>query len=193
MPFVFGNSGVTYLAYNLSSVDTEIVLGLGEGDKFPTVDNTSGEIMTIVVETRRTGEREVMHCTRRVGDQLTVLRGMEGTTPQSWLATETLLSHRVTAEVYTSFSDTQATDDLQIQVDANAADISANAADIAVLDSEATGTVARVTQNEADIAQNASDISTNTAKFDDYILKSSSTISSSNPSGGSSGDVWYKV
>jgi microcystin-dependent protein len=119
MSLVFSNNAVVLLVSELSSVSSSFVLSSGDGDLFPSV--SGGDTAKLTIQDRRTGAIEIMDLVNRVGDSLTVVRGREGTTAQTWPA-GSLLSHRVTAETLSAFlQDTDAADaaiaSLQSRVD----------------------------------------------------------------------------
>lgn len=92
--FVFANFSRSTLAARITASTTELRLAEGEGDRFPSPDGTYDEICSIIVKT--TTQYEVMYCTARSGDVLTVERGKEGTTAQVFAA-GTAVVHNVTA------------------------------------------------------------------------------------------------
>lgn len=101
MAFLFENKAVTYLGSSLSSIATSITLSGGEGAKFPAP--TGGDLVSLVLEDRLTGEFEIVYVTNRTGDVLTVQRAREDTTAQSWPIGSSL-SVRATAAVYEDFN-----------------------------------------------------------------------------------------
>ena len=81
----------------LNSVDntaTLLQLVSGGGDNFP--NPTSPNVCKVVVEDDQ-GNKEITHMTSRAGDNLTVVRGQEATTPKSFAA-GSRVELRVTAE-----------------------------------------------------------------------------------------------
>lgn len=77
------NNATGLLASNISSADTTVALASSAGSKFPSL--TSGDWFPVVV-VNGSGGLEVMRCTARTGDVLTVTRGQEGTTAMSFTA-----------------------------------------------------------------------------------------------------------
>lgn len=118
MTYKFTNKAITYLDTALGSTATTIVLALNEGDKFPALG--VGEECALVAEDRVAGTYEIMLCTARTGDQLTVVRGQEGTSGTSWAA-GTQLSLRATAAFYGGLATN--VDDLLTDVSANTGSI----------------------------------------------------------------------
>jgi hypothetical protein len=92
--FVFVNFARSTLAARISASATQLRLAEGEGDRFPEPDGTYDEICSIVL--KNSAQYEVMYCTGRVGDVLTVERGKEGTTAQIF-ALDTPVVHNATA------------------------------------------------------------------------------------------------
>jgi len=75
------NNATGLLAANINSSVTSISLASSAGSKFPTL--TVGDWCPIVV-VDGSGNLEIMRCTARSGDVLTVTRGQEGTTARSF-------------------------------------------------------------------------------------------------------------
>lgn len=82
--FLFANNATTTIAAPISAGDTTVTISPGSGNLFPSP--ISGEQFAFSMVDAATGTRhEVMYCTSRTGDVLTVTRGQEGTTAQTWL------------------------------------------------------------------------------------------------------------
>lgn len=82
---LFANNASTTLAAPASPSDTSLGLSAGSGSKFPSPSAGEGFVMTLV--DAATGlVNEIVLCTGRSGDTVTVQRGYESTTPRSWLA-----------------------------------------------------------------------------------------------------------
>ncbi len=82
---LFSNNASTTLATNLSSTATTLTVAAGAGALFPSP--TSGQAFTLtLIDAATQTKTEVMICTAVSGDTLTVVRGQEGTTAQTWLA-----------------------------------------------------------------------------------------------------------
>ena len=96
--FLFTNFGSAALAETVAAVDTTLTLVAGQGSLFPAPG--PGEVAALVLR-KPDGTPEIMHCTARVGDVLTVVRAQEGTVAQEWVVTgggdPVLVSNRVTA------------------------------------------------------------------------------------------------
>lgn len=92
--YVYRNNASAFLPNQLSAGATQVVLSVGDGDKFPSP--TGGAVAMLVLEDRRVGSREVVRLTNRNGDTLTILRAQEGTLAQSFNAGSTI-SQRLTA------------------------------------------------------------------------------------------------
>lgn len=83
----YSNNAQSVLAGSISDSQTTITLQAGGGAEFPTL--TSGEQFTATLTDAATGLlREIVVCTARTGDTLTVVRGQEGTTPLAWAAND---------------------------------------------------------------------------------------------------------
>jgi hypothetical protein len=80
--FLFANIAVSVLDSGISAGATTLTVSAGHGARFP--NPAAGQVFVIVVQSGTT--REVMHCTGRAADVLTVLRAQEGTTAQAFPA-----------------------------------------------------------------------------------------------------------
>jgi len=92
---LFANNASSRLLNDISPLQTSIQLLPGEGDRFPSPG--LNQIFKITVMDYVTGDREIMHCTARSGDVLTVERGREDTVAHAFVA-NTLVQLRITAE-----------------------------------------------------------------------------------------------
>ena len=96
---LFTNNAISLLQANISASDTTILLQPGLGAEFPQPVNP-GEFFLITLETIAAPlHREIIKVTGRTGDTLTgCVRAQEGTSSRSWVAFDTLVDHRITAE-----------------------------------------------------------------------------------------------
>lgn len=94
MTLLFSNNGTSRLYAATPAGSPTIRVQEGDGDKFPMP--VAPETFTVTVEDRRTGQVEIMMCTSRAGDIMTVTRGQEGTTAQNFLQFASV-SNRLTA------------------------------------------------------------------------------------------------
>lgn len=92
---LFANNASSALAVAISDSSLELELAVGEGDRFP--DPSPGQIFKITVVDFQAGIREIMHCTARNNDILTVERGQEDTVAGEF-PVGALVQLRVTAE-----------------------------------------------------------------------------------------------
>lgn len=83
--FLFANNAATTLATGISSTSTTLTLQAGSGALFPNPTNGNQFTVTMIDAITET-KTEIMYCTARSGDTLTVTRAQEGTTAQSWVA-----------------------------------------------------------------------------------------------------------
>jgi hypothetical protein len=97
---LFNNFARTILANSISAVDTVIPLSAGTGLLFPSP--SAGQYVPLVL-VDSAGNREVVHCTTRVVDNLTVTRGQEGTTARIFSAGDTI-GNRLTAQALADFT-----------------------------------------------------------------------------------------
>jgi microcystin-dependent protein len=96
MMLLFANNASSKLNAAIGSAVTTINVLPGDGARFPNPITANGEYFTVTVEDRRTGQVEIMNCTARNNDALTVTRAREGTIAQSFAALATV-SNRLTA------------------------------------------------------------------------------------------------
>lgn len=94
VPMLFANNASSRLFSSIDPITTSIRVENGDGAKFPSPG--PGEFFTVTVEDRRTGQIEIMKCTSRSTDVLTVVRAMEGTGAWSFALGATI-SNRLTA------------------------------------------------------------------------------------------------
>jgi len=97
---LYTNNAATGLVYPISAVDVTIYLNGGTGDLFPTP--TGGNFFYATLINQLTGSMEIVKCTARSGDIVTVVRGEEGTTPQAFAVGDGF-QLRVTAAGLNSF------------------------------------------------------------------------------------------
>lgn len=87
IPLVAANNASSTLASGISSSATSMSLATGGGALFPTL--SSGQYFVITMTSATTGIiGEIMHVTAVSGDTFTIVRAQEGTTAQSWNATD---------------------------------------------------------------------------------------------------------
>jgi hypothetical protein len=96
MTLLFANNASSRLFMTVSAVDTSIRVEAGHGVRFPQPAGDGSNSFTVTVEDRRTGQVEIMTCTSRSGDIMTVVRAQEGTTAQAF-AQYASVSNRLTA------------------------------------------------------------------------------------------------
>ena len=84
MSVLVTNNAVGYLLVGVNDAETSILLKSGQGSRFPSpVLDQDWFYVTVQNEE---GEMEVMKCTKRSGDTLTVQRGQDGTSSISFKA-----------------------------------------------------------------------------------------------------------
>ncbi len=93
--YLFTNNASSTLAANIGPTDTTLTVAAGEGTKFP-APGAGQQFNITVIDTG--GNYEVMTCTSRTGDTLTVTRGVESTTALSF-ASGSRVELRLTAAV----------------------------------------------------------------------------------------------
>lgn len=81
----FTNNAISSLAKAVSTSERVVTLANGEGAKFPTLANGDDFLLTVFQRTAGAeANHEIMRCTARAGDVLTVERGQEGTEPHEY-------------------------------------------------------------------------------------------------------------
>lgn len=91
----FSNNASALLAANINDVEVTISLEIGGGALFP---SPSGSQYFMAALQDADGNLEIVRCTARSFDNLTVVRGQEGTSGQSWTAGQTRFELRLTEE-----------------------------------------------------------------------------------------------
>lgn len=93
--FLFANNASSTLAGPISNSAVSLNLASGTGALFP--NPSAGQQFALTLNDAATGLlTEIMYCTARVADTLTVVRAQEGTVAQNWLAGD-LAANLVTA------------------------------------------------------------------------------------------------
>lgn len=90
---LFVNNATSALLGNVGPTDVSMAILNGEGGKFPAP--TDGFSFMLTLEDSA-GNIEIVECTNRAGDILTVIRGREGTTARAFVAGDTVEA-RITA------------------------------------------------------------------------------------------------
>jgi hypothetical protein len=85
MPIMFANNATSRLIVAIGPEDTELTLVEAHADRFP--EPYYDYWFPVTLRDPATGEREICHCGGRVGNVLSVDRGMEGTAALSFPAT----------------------------------------------------------------------------------------------------------
>lgn len=78
MPVLLVNNAVSRLGASLTSDALALSVSPGDGGKFPSPGTGDWFPLTLI---RADGVREIVRCTKRIGDVLTVVRAQEGTPP----------------------------------------------------------------------------------------------------------------
>lgn len=93
--FLFTNNAVSTLASGINDTDGTIFLNTGDGAKFPSP--VAGQVFPATL-TNAAGDIEIVYCTGRSADTLTVNRNQELSGAKSWLAGD-VIELRITAGV----------------------------------------------------------------------------------------------
>ena len=99
--YVFKNNAASTLAATALLADVTITLATGEGDRFPAPGTDEVAMLTI----QNGSAFEIVACTSRAGDILTVARAQDGTASQTWTAGSSV-DQRLPAGVLAAFAQT---------------------------------------------------------------------------------------
>lgn len=100
--FLFANDAKSTLAVGISATDVSIQLSVGTGALFPAPG--AGQRFTLTLADLSTGTiKEIVYCTARAGDILTVVRAQEGTVANAYIA-GSFANLFITAAVATAFA-----------------------------------------------------------------------------------------
>lgn len=88
---LFANFAYSTLASGITSGATSATVASGHGARFPSPVAAIGDYFDAVIEEGNPADamnpaREVVRCTARSADTVTITRGMEGTSPRAWAA-----------------------------------------------------------------------------------------------------------
>lgn len=84
MPVLLANNATAAISADLNSTATAIPVAAGKGALFPAPAAAGSYFYATLVNAQN--DIEIVKCTSRAGDTLTVERGQDGTLAQSWLA-----------------------------------------------------------------------------------------------------------
>lgn len=101
MPVLFTNNASSTLASSITNVQTSITVAAGQGARFPSPSGTNVFYATLVDVSNNI---EIVKCTSRSTDTLTIVRAQEGTTARAY-ASGSVIELRVTAAGLTSKMD----------------------------------------------------------------------------------------
>src|SRR5262245_774057 len=98
--YLFANDANTILAAPINAAATAITVAAGTGGIFPTPNVNQPTInqpfLVTLLDAATQSVNEIVLCTQRVGDVLTVVRAQEGTTAKNWNGGD-IISNLVTA------------------------------------------------------------------------------------------------
>lgn len=92
---LFANNADSTLKTGVLATDVVLLLADGTGSRFPAAGGGDTFFITLIDDL---GNVEIVECTERTGDALTVVRARDGTSARSFAA-GSVVDHRVTAEV----------------------------------------------------------------------------------------------
>lgn len=93
---LFKNNASSSLAFGVNATDNTLVLAAGEGNRFPSPVGVEFFLLTLTQGVGLELSWEIVKCTARSGDSLTVARAQEGSVGLVWAA-GTKADLRVTA------------------------------------------------------------------------------------------------
>jgi hypothetical protein len=214
MTVKFTNNASATLATSINTSVTSISVTAGQGAQFPSL--TSGEFFYATL-VDSSNNLEIVKVTARSSDTLTVVRGQDSTTHKSYIAGDKLELRVVAAALNGMVSDassytdtsvgtvnTSLTNHLNDTSDAHdasaisfspAGNIAATdvQAAIAELDTEKLAATATVTGANGITTSGTLGSGVTISPTSGYNGYGARTVSASAPSGGSDGDIWYKV
>jgi hypothetical protein len=95
IPQQFTNFASSILAASITPTSLSLTVNTGDGALFPAL--SAGQyFVAVIVSASNPDLREIVKVTARAGDTMTIVRGQEGTTPQSWGASD-IFELRLTA------------------------------------------------------------------------------------------------
>lgn len=97
---LFANNATSALRVGVTPLDVTLQLTVGHGARFPTVSAGDSFFVTLI---DASGNLEIVECTARAGDSLTVVRARDGTSAKPFPAGSTA-DHRPVAEVFRRMS-----------------------------------------------------------------------------------------
>lgn len=104
--FLMSNNASSTLAAPINNTATSVTLAAGTGAEFP--NPSAGQQFPLTFNDAATGLlTEIVYCTARAGDVLTIVRAQEGTVAQSWLAGD-LAANLITAGLLAAFQQSAA-------------------------------------------------------------------------------------
>jgi hypothetical protein len=210
MTVKFTNNASATLATGINTSVTTIAVTAGQGAQFPSL--TSGEFFYATL-VDSSNNLEIVKVTARSSDTLTVVRGQDGTVPRSYIAGDKLELRVVAAALNAMISDAATYSDTINTNLTNHLNDTADAHDASAISFSPTGAIA-ATDVQAAIAEldteklaatatvtGANGITTSGTLGSGVTISPTSgyngqgvrTVSSSAPSGGSDGDIWYQV
>lgn len=113
MAMKFKNNAVAAIASGLTVSGTSVVVAAGKGALFPAAGGADYFMATLFLAD---GTNEIIKCTARSADTLTIVRAQEGTTARAWTAAVTFIECRVTQGVLDYFQ--ALSDALDVRLDA---------------------------------------------------------------------------
>ncbi|WP_052435604.1 hypothetical protein [Bradyrhizobium japonicum] len=83
---LYSNDGQTTLAAGITSTSLALTVAAGTGALFPNPNVGTQFFLVTLIDEATGGIKEIVRCTARVGDIMTIVRAQEGTDPVAWSA-----------------------------------------------------------------------------------------------------------
>lgn len=99
---LYANNAYSILANSITAIQTTINIAPGTGARFPSPTGNRFFRLTITAAATPNSSIEIVYVTSRSTDALTVIRGQEGTTAQSWLVSD-LCANEPTKGMFNQF------------------------------------------------------------------------------------------
>lgn len=170
--FLITNNAATTLQAGITNVATSLSVPSGKGALFPSPGANERFAVTLA---DAAGNIEVVYCTSRSTDTLTVIRAQEGTSGRAWSAGDRV-ELRVTKAMLENMVQYEPGGDVPKHTEAHA--IAEVTSLQTALDGKAAGSHTHAVADITDAGTNAG---------------GDRTVSTSAPSGGVNGDIWYVV
>ncbi len=202
MAQLFFNNLGSNLSNPLAAGDQALTVTPGSGADFPSPSNGDFFLLTLIGVTQgEEGPWEIVKVTARSSDTLSIVRAQEGTSAQAWLA-GTTLEARITSGTVDRFETAFSWGDHGTAGYMSSAGMANYFTSTEVQNMTwaandiVSGTFANARISQASVTQHQAQLAITESQITDlgtYADDGRFTVSSSAPSGGQDGDIWYQV